>query len=55
MTEKPKYKYEDIDEEDIEKLLFDDCNIFNVVEMINKRIKDDELKVKLRKDNNYVK
>ncbi len=41
MTGKPKYKYEDIETENIEKLLFDDINM---ISRIAKDIKNDNTK-----------
>ena len=47
MTEKPKYKYEDIESEDIEKLLFDDINMTS---RIVKNTKNDNTQDLLNKE-----
>ena len=47
MTEKPKYKYEDIESEDIEKLFSDDLDI---MESNLKDIKNDTYKENLNEE-----
>ena len=47
MTGKPKYKYEDIETENIEKLLFDDINM---ISRIAKDIKNDTYKENLNEE-----